>query len=118
MSAQVLQYFLAGFAPLQSAITHVLYYLSKYPLYQDIIYNEIESNKQELGKCQILNAFINESMRLSPPIIFVEHMLIENIDYPGKILNTSYLSFKPCSSIHLILCDFSNFKLNFSQLFQ
>ena len=87
MNAQCLQYFLAGQAPLISAISHIVYYLSKFQDVQDKIFAQISSN-QNLSKCDLFNSFIKESMRLSPPLFFVEHVLSETINYnKGDFLN-------------------------------
>ena len=72
---------LKGFDTVSVTLTFLIYHLAKYQEYQEQIYQEIESfcandsnhefTLDEIKSCALLNAFINESMRIQPiaPVI-------------------------------------------------
>lgn len=101
LDAQLLQFFLAGQAPLQSVFTQIIYYLSRYENYQEEIFKEILS---ESGKYGFLNAFIMQSLRLSPPLLFVEHELektiLLNLNFKSLELHQGLFVELPIYAIH------------------
>ncbi|CAG2120505.1 unnamed protein product, partial [Medioppia subpectinata] len=83
MTAQCMLFFIAGFDTTGSAISHTLYYLSKYPEIQQKLYEELRDvtdfSADTLAALPYLNAVIQESVRLRPPILRVERVCNEDI---------------------------------------
>ncbi|KPM09151.1 cytochrome P450-like protein 19 [Sarcoptes scabiei] len=96
-------FFLAGHDTTNTTLCHIFHYLIRYPEWQDKIYAEL--SKQDkltdfdlLKSLPILNAVINETLRLNPPLILVGR---GNYD-EQKLLDTGIVVPKNCSiSFHV-----------------
>ncbi|CAG2102535.1 unnamed protein product [Medioppia subpectinata] len=72
MVAQGLTFFTAGYDTTSASITNSLYFLSKHPDCQQILYEELRScdefTYEKLSQLKYLNAVINETLRLAPSL--------------------------------------------------
>jgi cytochrome P450 family 3 subfamily A len=82
MTAQCVLFFVAGFDTTGSTLAHVFYYLAKYQDSQQKLYEEISSidkyTNESLTELKYLNAIILETLRLSPPIMRIERVSVED----------------------------------------
>ena len=74
MSGQGILFFIAGFDTTLSSLIHIIYYLTQYPEWQDRLYQELTELQDEISydtlkNLKVLNAIINETLRLRPPLI-------------------------------------------------
>src|SRR5699024_10028326 len=77
MSGQGILFIIAGFDTTHATFDHVIYYLSKYPEWQERLYQELVENRNELDyekfkHLPILNAIIDETLRLNPPLVMIQ----------------------------------------------
>ena len=83
-----------GFDTVSVALTFLIYHLAKYPEYQEKIFKEIELvsgnnpnhefTLDEIRSCALLNAFINESMRIQPIAPVVSRLATKDIKLDDK----------------------------------
>src|SRR5699024_9239241 len=64
---------------------HVMYYLSKYPEWQEKLYPELAENRNELDyekykQLPFLNAIIDETLRLNPPLLGVQRGAVQDCE--------------------------------------
>ncbi|CAG9858106.1 unnamed protein product [Phyllotreta striolata] len=86
-----LQIFMAGFETTSGAISFTLYAFALYPHIQETARREAEELKEKYGgftyealhDTPYLDMCINESMRIYPPLAFLERKCIENYRIPG-----------------------------------
>lgn len=60
-----------------TTLSHALYYLIKYPQWQEKLYEEIKANDtrldyENLKSLKVLNGIINEVLRLNPPLLEIQ----------------------------------------------
>lgn len=73
IAGQGLVFFLAGFDTTNSTLCHVIYNLIKHQNWQQALFEELSQQKEEMNydllkSLPILNAIINETLRLYPPL--------------------------------------------------
>ncbi|UXI17782.1 corticotropin-releasing factor-binding protein [Sarcoptes scabiei] len=96
-------FFLAGHDTTNTTLCHIFHYLIRYPEWQDRIYEELSKHDKLtdfdlLKSLPILNAVINETLRLNPPLILVGRGNYEE----QKLLDTGIVVPKNCSiSFHV-----------------
>ncbi|CAG2104153.1 unnamed protein product, partial [Medioppia subpectinata] len=97
LSAQALQFLIAGYDTTSAAITHALYYLSQHKDCQQILYEELQScdefTYEKLSQLKYLNAVINETLRLAPSLTRIQRECVQ--DY--KLGNTGITILKGTS---------------------
>lgn len=89
ISGQGILFFIAGFDTTNATFAHILYYLTKYPEWQDNLYEELSKIETEidydvLRDLPILNAVVNETLRLKPPLVVFQRAALEDC----TLLNT------------------------------
>ncbi|CAG2120493.1 unnamed protein product, partial [Medioppia subpectinata] len=82
-------FFIAGYDTTSASLSHVVYYLSQNKDKQQILREELNAldtdfTYENLNQCQYLNAVIDESLRLAPPLASIQRECI--CDY--KLGNT------------------------------
>lgn len=83
ISAQGILFFIAGFDTTNATLTHIFYYLIKHSEWQEKLYEELfivsdeELDYEKLKELPILNAIIDETLRLQPPLPVVDRECIE-----------------------------------------
>src|SRR5699024_4790472 len=83
ISGQGILFFIAGFDTTHATFDHVMYYLSKYPEWQEKLYQELAENRNELDyekykQLPFLNAIIDETLRLNPPLLGVQRGAVQD----------------------------------------
>src|SRR6218665_3706607 len=71
ISAQSVLFFIAGYDTTNSAFDHTMYFLGKYPEWQEKLYDELKGKDLEYDRLlslPILNAIIYEVLRLKPSL--------------------------------------------------
>ncbi|KAJ6218335.1 hypothetical protein RDWZM_009492 [Blomia tropicalis] len=74
ISGQGVIFFIAGFDTTHATFDHAIYYLAKYPEWQERLYNELVAESKNsfdfdrLKELPILNGIISETLRLNPPL--------------------------------------------------
>ena len=76
ISGQGTIFFIAGFNTTHATLHHAIYYLTQYHNWQERLFEELDGARDNLDhdalkRLPILNAIINETLRLKPPFIFV-----------------------------------------------
>lgn len=74
IAGQGVIFFLAGFDTTNSTFCHVIYNLVKYPIWQEKLFEELKGKElimeyETLRNLPLLNAVINETLRLYPPLL-------------------------------------------------
>ncbi|CAG2109785.1 unnamed protein product, partial [Medioppia subpectinata] len=77
MTAQGILFFIAGYDTTSASLSHVVYYLSQNKDKQQILREELNAldtdfTYENLNQCQYLNAVIDETLRLAPPLISIQ----------------------------------------------
>jgi cytochrome P450 len=92
LTAQGILFFIAGYDTTSAAISHCIYYLSKYKECQRKLYEELQTitdfNYETLNKLKYLNAVIKETLRLAPPLVCIDRECLK--DY--KLGNTGFIN--------------------------
>ena len=87
LTAQAIVLFIGGFDSTVSTLTHILYYLSKYPSIQQKVYEEIRDvtdfSNECLSQLKYLNAVINESHRLKPTVLSLFRICVKDTQLSG-----------------------------------
>lgn len=82
ISGQGILFFIAGFDTTNATFCHVLYFLCKHPEWQERLCTELsgieEINYESLRDLKILNAIINETLRLKPALLIFERTCIQD----------------------------------------
>jgi len=84
---EILILFVAGHETTSNALTFTLQLLALHPKWQDKIYDEIKANEEELDlmnlvmNSKICQQVIEESMRLYPPVYFIDRVNIEDDNF-------------------------------------
>ena len=88
---EILILFTAGHETTSNALTFTAQLLALNPEWQEKIYEEISTLKQQdldlmsyVTKCQITQQVIEESMRLYPPAYFIDRVNLEEDEFEGK----------------------------------
>lgn len=88
---EILILFTAGHETTSNALTFTAQLLALNPQWQEKIYEEISTLKQQeldlmsyVTKCQITQQVIEESMRLYPPAYFIDRVNLEEDEFEGK----------------------------------
>ena len=88
---EILILFTAGHETTSNALTFTAQLLALNPEWQEKIYEEISTLKQQdldlmsyVTKCQITQQVIEESMRLYPPAYFIDRVNLEEDNFEGK----------------------------------
>lgn len=83
--AQAVAFYVAGFEASSTAIAFTLYELASHPEYEERLYNEIKSvvEKNELtmesiNEMTFLDAVLEETLRLYPPLPVVDRIALRN----------------------------------------
>ncbi|CAG2101406.1 unnamed protein product [Medioppia subpectinata] len=89
LTAQGFTFFIAGYDTTSASLSHVVYYLSQNKDKQQILREELNAldtdfTYENLNQCQYLNAVIDETLRLAPPLGTIQRECIR--DY--KLGNT------------------------------
>lgn len=90
--AQSASFYIAGFEATSTAIAFALYDLSRHPEHQATLYNEIQTHLSGkeltmdlINKMSFLDCVISETLRLHPPLPFVDRTATR--DY--EVINTN-----------------------------
>ena len=83
ISGQGILFFIAGFDTTNATFTHIFYYMANHSEWQDKLFEELtnlheEVNYENLRNLPVLNAIINETLRLRPPLVVFERESIED----------------------------------------
>ena len=88
-TAQVLMFFLVGSETTGTALSHIIYILAKKKECQDRLYQEIKDADQfsfeKIIELKYLNALIDETLRLYPPIIHMPRVCVKDTELNGRI---------------------------------
>lgn len=103
MSGQGIVFFIAGYDTTHATFDHALYYLAKYPNWQERLFQELDPVRDELNyekfkHLPILNALINETLRLNPPLTVVNREAAEDcqlLDTGINVPKNTSISFEP-----------------------
>ena len=80
--AQGILFFVAGYDTTGTSISHAFYYLSKYPECQEKLLHELETLEKvdidSLTELKYLDAVIQETLRLAPPLPRIERHCVED----------------------------------------
>ncbi|XP_053205344.1 cytochrome P450 3A56-like [Panonychus citri] len=80
-------FLIAGYETTSTLLTWTTYELARYPEVQEKLYEEIDSldeiNYETINKCVYLEAVINESLRLHPPVIQLPRKCHSDYIIPG-----------------------------------
>ncbi|CAG2101432.1 unnamed protein product [Medioppia subpectinata] len=92
LTAQGFTFFIAGYDTTSASLSHVVYYLSQNKDKQQILREELNAldtdfTYENLNQCQYLNAVIDETLRLAPPLASVQRECVR--DY--KLENTGII---------------------------
>src|SRR5690606_38497903 len=84
ISGQGILFFIAGYDTTNATMCHILYYLVKYSEWQERLYEELvkiegELDYEMLRDLPVLNAVINETLRLCPPLTFFQRCTAKDI---------------------------------------
>src|SRR2546421_80792 len=83
LTAQGILFFIAGYDTTSASLSHAIYYLAKHRDCQQRLYEELQTYKNEgftyenLNKFKYLNAVINETLRLAPPLLSITRECIQ-----------------------------------------
>ena len=73
LTAQGIAFIMGGYDTTVSTLTHILYYLSKYPSIQQKLYEELKDvtdfSIEYMSELKYLNAVMNETLRLKPAVL-------------------------------------------------
>lgn len=66
-----------------TTFAHIIYYLAKYPQWQQKLYDEIKANETQLDyehlkTLKVLNGIIYETLRLDPPLSAIQREAVED----------------------------------------
>lgn len=88
---EILILFTAGHETTSNALSFTTQLLAFNPIWQEKIYEEISALKKQdldlmsyVGKCEIIQQVIEESMRLYPPAYFIDRVNLEEDKFEGK----------------------------------
>lgn len=91
--AQAVSFYVAGFEASSTAIAFVIYELALHPEYEKRLYDEIKdiADKGELtmdsiNEMSFLDAILEESLRLYPPLPIVDRVAVNDYKLPGTDL--------------------------------
>ena len=86
--AQSIIFLIAGYDSTTTALSHLVYHLAQNKDCQQKLYEELKDVKQfsyeSLSQLKYLNAVINETLRLSPPVLRFQRQSIEDFELDGK----------------------------------
>ena len=87
LTAQGIILFIAGYDTTSSVLSHLAYYLSVHKNCQQMLYEELkdvkEFSNEMLSQMKYLNAVIDETLRLAPPILRVQRQGSQDIEIAG-----------------------------------
>ena len=87
LTAQGLAFIMGGFDTTVSTLTHILYYLSKYPSIQQKLYEELKDvtdfSIESMSELKYLNAVMNETLRLKPPALNLIRVCVKDTQLSG-----------------------------------
>ena len=87
-TAQVLLFFMAGSETSSTALCHIIYCLAQNKECQDRLHDELKDADQlsfdKIIELKYLNALIDESLRLYPPVIHMPRVCIKDTELRGK----------------------------------
>ena len=93
MIAQGIIFLIAGYDTSTTGLCHVVYHLAQNKDCQQRLYEELKDVKdfsyENLSRLKYLNAVINESLRLSPPVLRIQRQNIEDFELNGLKNDTS-----------------------------
>jgi len=97
ISGQGIIFFIAGFDTTHATFNHIFYHLAREPQWQERLYTELQPIRHELNydrvrSLPVLNAIINECLRLHPPLIIISREAPEECE----LLNTGIRIPKNC----------------------
>ncbi|XP_035726462.1 cytochrome P450 6k1-like [Vespa mandarinia] len=91
--AQAVAFYIAGFEASSTAITFALYELASHPEYEERLYNEIKSiikddeiTIEALNEMTFLDAVLEETLRLYPPLPVIDRNTLRDYKLPGTDL--------------------------------
>ena len=88
MTAQGIIFLIAGYDTTTAALSHVVYHLAENKDCQQILYEELKDVKEfsyeKLSQLKYLNAVIDETLRLSPPILRIMRQSVKVFELAGK----------------------------------
>ncbi|XP_047364932.1 cytochrome P450 6k1-like isoform X3 [Vespa velutina] len=91
--AQAVAFYIAGFEASSSVITFALYELATHPEYEERLYNEIkkfikndEITIEALNEMTFLDAVLEETLRLYPPLPVIDRNTLRDYKLPGTDL--------------------------------
>ena len=88
MTAQAVNFFLAGSDTTSAAILHVMLFLAKHPKSQQKVYEELKYinnfSYESLNQLKYLNAVIDETLRLKPSTLAFTRVCVKDIQLSGK----------------------------------
>ncbi|KAL2738804.1 cytochrome P450 6k1-like isoform X1 [Vespula squamosa] len=91
--AQAVAFYVAGFEASSTAIAFTLYELASHPEYEERLYNEIkgivengELTMESLNEMTFLDAVLEETLRLYPPLPVVDRIALRDYKLPGTDL--------------------------------
>ena len=90
ITVQGILFFIAGYDTTSASISHAIYYLSQNIEIQNKLYNELQTltefSYEKLNHLKYLNAVINETLRLSPPLSRVQRDSVQDftLNVEGK----------------------------------
>ena len=111
MSAQSVLFFIAGYDTTNAVFDHLISFLGQHPEWQDKLYEELKDKDLEydkLGDYPVLNAVINETLRLKASLTVIERVAKEDceiLDTGIKVTAGTTISIQP----YVIHRDADNF---------
>mgnify|MGYP006192486853 CR=1 FL=1 len=103
ISGQGILFFIAGYDTTNATLCHVLYHLVRYSDWQDRLHAELTPIEDRLDyevlrDLPVLNAVINETLRLCPPLIFIQRCTAKDttlLDTGIKLEKNTILTISP-----------------------
>ena len=100
LTAQGILFFIAGYDTTSAALSHALYFLAQNIECQQRLAEELktlteEFNYENLNQLKYLNAVINETLRMAPPLISIQRECVKDYklgntgDYSRNLLQIS-----------------------------
>ena len=83
LTAQGILFFIAGYDTTSASLSHAIYYLSQYRDCQQKLYEELAAmdddfTYENLNGLKYLNAVINETLRMAPPLSSIQRECIQD----------------------------------------